>query len=578
MKSKPHRDGKFKIKQDGIWFEDSGDTPERIAPYIEKIADLTSSKGWQTLIKFENRRGEICTLTPPRSEVRKRQILRDLLTDQGYDWPPTGSERETLLTRFLADEPGKQIAIVEKTGWYKNDTFVSLDSAIGPKADNVRYREVGYAPEIPNIRGSRKIWRRVVSDIVPCSASAMLALGTPFGAPFHQILRIESGGFNLFGPPGKGKTSCAVAAVSVFGPSGRENLQTWDASPAALDEMRSEHSDMLVYLDDTGRAGKSDHQRIDTLSDGIFRLTTGLARRRSKRFKVDLGLGSSWLALLSTSVRSIRDISLAADSHVFGGEEVRLIDVPAVASEKLGIFEKCPEKYENTAAAVYALEKACAANYGVAGREYISKIVADKAASTEFVRKMVDRFLKHVGVEDSSESRYAKRFGLAYAGLKLAEKHGVIRLPKNSAWKAINLCYRRAREVAPSYPRMVAQASSNLRKALLELDGIIDLSRNGRTTTKAKFADCRGILLDYAKHGLVYAVKLEELGALSGTPLTSRQVMDRLKERGLLIQVKGGKATIPISVPGIGKADRQRLVCIKTRELKAQTPDGSDDD
>lgn len=568
MKSTSRRDGKFKIKDDGIWFEDAGGERLWIAPYIEKVADLTSKKGWQTLIKFKNRRDEVCTLTPPRKEVRKHSVLRDLLMDQGYDWPATKSEEEGQLIRYLAREPKKQIAIVEKTGWYKEHTFVFPDAAIGPDAERVRYREIGFAPEIPSLRGSLKRWRQVVSDVVSCSPSAMLAMGTAFGAPFHEPLRIESGGFNQFGPPGKGKTSSAVAAVSVFGPSGRENLESWDASEAAIDELRCEYSCMLVCLDDIGRAGKSDHQRIEKVSDTTFRTTTGLARRRSKRFKVDLGLGSSWLALLSTSVRSIRDISLAAGSHVFGGEEVRLIDVPAVASEKLGIFEKCPEKYDSTAAAVYELEKTCAANYGVAGREYIAKIVANKPNAIEFVRERIDSFLRHVGAEGNSEVRYAQRFGLAYAGLKLAHKYGIIRLPEKAAWKAINTCYRRAREAAPSFPRVATAAFENLRTALLELDGIIDLSRNGRTTTKDKFGDCSGILLDYAKHGLVYAVKLEELGGLSSTTLTSQQILDRLRERGLLVQVKGGKATIPVTVPGIGKESRQRLVCIKARELK----------
>ena len=278
-----------------------------------------------------------------------------------------------------------RIALVEKTGWFDHRTFVFQDAAIGPDAKSVRYRSLEEQDRGSGVAGDLATWSSIIK-IVRCSSVALLALGTSLGAPFHQLLRIEGGGFNLFGRRGTGKTSACVAAESVWVKSGREIVDTWDVSPTALDELKSERSDMLAYLDDMARAGANNSKRIEKVSDGIFRLTTGAARKRSKKFKVDPGLPPSWIAVLSTSVPSLVDISLAAGSHVFAGEEDRLIDVPAVVSEELGIFETCPRGFNDTRAAAFALESISAANFGVAGRAYIKKIVADKDNAVHFVK------------------------------------------------------------------------------------------------------------------------------------------------------------------------------------------------
>ncbi|MBY0370052.1 DUF927 domain-containing protein [bacterium] len=562
--------GKFKLRDDGVWHHVTGEEPTFIAPYIRKKASLISRRNWQTLFEFRDEEGKVQFVTPLRSEARSVKTIRELLINRGYKWPTIKSPQEGYLVEYLRPEPKHRISLVEKTGWDQGDTFVFPDAAIGPRAANVKYRSLSTASHSSEVKGDHAKWRSAINKIVPYSSSAMLALGTAFGAPFHQLLRIESGGFNLFGSAGKGKTSECVAAQSVFSKSGREHVLTWDITETGLDELRCERSDMLVYLDDMGRAGNSDARKIEKITDAAFRLTTGSARRRSQAFSVDPEAPSAWVALLSTSVRSMIEISLAAGSHVFGGEEVRLIDVPALASQKLGIFESCPPSFANTRAAIYQLESVCAENYGVAGRAYISKIVEDKERAAKYVRKMVDHFVEASGASGSSETRYVQRFGLAYAGLKLASRYNVIRLPEKAAWKAIRLCYRNARASAPTYPETLDKAFGRLRASLLRLDGLLDLRKPGQKTTNCQFKNSKGVALIHETHGEYFAVKLDALTTLSDSALSARQIVDCLKDKGLLISVKGGKSTIPVTIPGIGKSDRQRLVCIKHLALKRE--------
>lgn len=564
--------GKFTLRDDGVWHRSPGAEAAFIAPYIRKKESLISRRDWFTAIEFRDEEGKLRFVTPLRSDAANLKTIRDLLINRGYKWPHLKSEEERLLIKYLQPEPQVRVKLAEKTGWDEDTTFVFPDAAIGPRAQAVRYRSLSTVCREPEFKGDLAKWRAVISKIIPYSSSAMLALGTAFGAPFHQPLRIESGGFNLYGPAGKGKTSECVAAQSVFSKSGREHVLTWDITETGLDELRCERSDMLAYLDDMGRAGNSDARRIEKISDGAFRLTTGSARRRSKTFKADPEAPSAWVALLSTSVRSMLDISFAAGTHIFGGEEVRLIDVPAISSNKLGIFEECPPSFDSTRAAIYQLECVCAENYGVAGRAYITQVVENRQRAISFIRKKVDRFVDSVGASGTSETRYVQRFGLAYAGLKLASHYGIIRLPEKAAWKAINLCYRNAREAAPTFPGVLDKAFAKLRAALLEMDSLIDLRTPGEKTTKANLDDADGVVLRHETYGVYFAVKLEALGKLSDSPLSARQITDFLKEKDLLFLVKGGKSTVPITVPGIGKHKRQRFVCIRRQSLKQQFP------
>jgi len=572
MAKKLHRPGKFKIKEDGVWHHNPPDDPEFVAPYIVKKASfIGANKKWHTQFQFKNTRGQVETLELPRSDARNSKTLRDNLIDRGFDWPPVKSQEEADLLKYLSSEPDRQIEWVAKTGWYKETSFVFQDSVIGPEMANVKFKPMGDNAVAAGTRGDLATWKKLISRVVPCSNSAMLALGTAFGGPFHQLLRIESGGFNLFGPKSKGKTTAAVAAQSVYGISGRDEVQTWDITETALDELRCEHSDMLAYLDDMGRAGGDNKDRIKRIGDAAFRLTTGKPRRRSKSFKVDPSFPSSWLAILSSSVHSMLDISLAAGSHAFGGEEVRLIDVPAVASDKLGIFDECPEGYDNSRAASFALETMCSKNYGVAGREYVRRIVEDQAAAVEYVEKRIAAFIEASGAAGDSEYRYVQRFALAYAGLRLAAKFGLITLQKEAAWKAVRNCYARARRAAPTFPLMLDNAVHALREALFKKKGILDLSRPGRKITRAKFDTCSGILTRHTTGELIYAVKFEDLGTLCDSSLPATQIVEELKDRGLIVCVKGGKSTIPVTIPGIkAKEFRPRLICICQRKLDQQ--------
>ncbi|MGE3335516.1 MAG: DUF927 domain-containing protein [Rhodospirillaceae bacterium] len=582
MAKKQHRPGKFKVKEDGVWHHNPPDDPEFVAPYIVKKASfIAADKKWHTQFQFKNTGGQVQTLELPRSDARNSKTLRDNLIDRGFDWPQVKSQEEVDLLKYLSSEPDHQIEWVAKTGWYKGTTFVFQDGAIGPEMANVKFKPMDDNSVSAGTRGDLATWKKIVSQVVPCSNSAMLALGTAFGGPFHQLLRIESGGFNLFGKKSKGKTTAAVAAQSVYGISGRDEVLTWDITETALDELRCEHSDMLAYLDDMGRAGDNDKDRIERIGDAAFRLTTGKPRRRSKGFKVDPNFPSSWLAILSTSVRSMLKISMNAGSHVFGGEEVRLIDVPAVASDELGIFDRCPEGYDNSRVASFTLETMCSQNYGVAGREYVRRIVEDQAAAVEYVKKRITAFIEAAGAAGDSEYRYVQRFALAYAGLRLAAKFGVITLQKEAAWKAIRSCYARARRSAPTFPIMLDNAVHALREALSEKKGILNLSRPGHKTTRAKFDSCSGILTRHTTGELIYAVKLEDLGTLCRSSLPVGQILQELKERNLMVLIDGGKSTIPVTIPGIkAKEFRPRLICILQRKLDLQKkrPSNAGDD
>lgn len=564
MSKKVTGSNKFEVNERGVWHRYQPRRLRRVAPYIKKTSNLVrlSDGTWHVEFEFVDESDEKQTQVVSRPDSKKPQKLREALESRGYEWPMAKSTAEKRLLEYLAPKPIERIDWLAKTGWHNEATFVFQDSSIGPESAKVKFRPLDSAWRPAGTIGGLAAWREAFSTIARFSTSALLMCGTAFGGPFHQLLRIEPGGFNGYGPKSKGKTSSAAFAQSIYCMSGRDEVETWDTSETRLDELRCEHSDMVVYLDDMGRAGKDDNERIKRISDAAFRLTTGKPRGRSKGFKVDPNYPSAWVAVLSTSVRSLFAISAAAGSHVFGGEEVRLIDVPAVVSEELGIFDSCPPGYKNTRDAVYALEMAASKNYGVAGREYLRRIIEDRRAAIAFVEDRIKYFVELLGSPGDSEYRYVQRFALAYAGLELATKLGVVELPQGEALTAIKSCYDRARAAAPNFSKMLGDALSNLAASLSEQIGIIDLSHPGQKTTMEKFGAASGVLMAHENGHLFYAIKIEQLGKLSSSTLSPKHILSELKARQAVRQMKGGKSSVPTTVPGLGKLKRQRLVWI----------------
>ena len=152
---------------------------------------------------------------------------------------------------------------------------------------------------------------------------------------------MDSFAINWFGSTSEGKTLALTVAASVaglFGP-GRD-LPSWANSIPGFEGQAMGHRDCILPLDET-----ADGEKEMSLDKRARAMAFGIARNRPRRLAPTheraQGLkGREYrVIVLSSSERALTEIAIKAGSPRLGGEEVRLIDVPASEPGSQGVFD-----------------------------------------------------------------------------------------------------------------------------------------------------------------------------------------------------------------------------------------------
>ena len=145
-----------------------------------------------------------------------------------------------------------------------------------------------------------------------------------------------------------GKVTPLLMASSVWGGMpGRSGgfMETWATTVEGAERLMLQHSDGFLALDETNLADKA--KRV--IREVIFRLAAG----RQKVRYTDTGVTvSRRLVFLSSSNEPLAQLLAGSAGRVIRAAEVRLLSVPARASEKFGIFDRLPDGFAHSSAAV----------------------------------------------------------------------------------------------------------------------------------------------------------------------------------------------------------------------------------
>jgi hypothetical protein len=103
--------------------------------------------------------------------------------------------------------------------------------------------------------------------------------------------------------------------------------------------------------------------------------------------------------------------------------------------------------------------------------------VLDGRGSVGGDHQLVDKFVHHVGAGGHGcEVRFAQKFGVVYAAMKMGIDAGLLPWPKSLPQKVATKCYRRARNAAKTDQERAAEGVGKLRKQI-EADGrLVDAS------------------------------------------------------------------------------------------------------
>ena len=276
-----------------------------------------------------------------------------------------------------------------------------------------------------------------------------------FAAPLLEFTSEESGGFHFYGESSKGKSTCARALCSLWGPANeRGEMGTWRTTDNGLESAAAAHTHLPLILDEIGQASPALLQSIIYMlgnERGKGRATKGLEARRVLTWR---------LLFLSTGEETIEDYATKAPGKkgaLKEGVKMRMADIPAVAGgPEFGVFdgEFDPTKTKDerlALAAQYANQINTASKseaYGTAGPAFIRALIAHIAAigvsqfESNLREQMSDWVTKHCGTKDTQIVRVARRCALIAKAGELAIRLGVLPWPASMASEFAAKCFR----------------------------------------------------------------------------------------------------------------------------------------
>jgi uncharacterized protein (DUF927 family) len=404
-------------------------------------------------IRFRTRHGNSIRECFPCSNLlpENRSTIKNRLADLGYEWPDDVALTKAMFEALAKSQPKRRFRLVRAPGWYgsvfaipgrafapgDNDTEVHID----PKSDaHVGAFVLG--------EGSLRDWQERVAKPSRKSSRLRVSIAASLAAPFLRPLGMDSFGINWFSDTSDGKTLCLVVAASVTGLLGDEGLPCWADSESGLEAIARGHRDCVMPLDETA---DGEHQMsLEKKAQRVaFLIARGRPRKLSPVYERNHNLANREfrIILFSSSERALRQIAHVARARRLGGEEVRLMDIPASEPTSLGIFDGSitaslgKSLPETTKELVETLRANAIKHQGHAIHALLRRYVNDPHG-LETLKKYKRQFEYEAAIAGAHNAHYRVRsnFALMYAAAALAIDYGILPWGKGRTFRAIEKC------------------------------------------------------------------------------------------------------------------------------------------
>ncbi|MEN6532509.1 MAG: DUF927 domain-containing protein [Bryobacteraceae bacterium] len=437
-------ESEFRSDEKGLYLvpKDRTKEPQWIAPPLTVIARTRdfNGDGAGVLIEFttwEGRRKQ--RIIPLKTLMGEGREGLEALLDAGYQPKRGRSCFDRVKDYIYSTNPSNWVRITARTGMH-GSSFVFPDRTIGAQdTEQVLFYSEEPVTHRYHTAGSVTDWREGIGLLCRGNTRLVLAVSAAFAGPLLPLLKAQSAGLHFRALSSKGKTTALLVAGSVWGGDAQTGfLDTWKSTAAGLELRASLHNHSLLTLDEIGLASP------DEVSEAIYALCNGTGKIRATRTLTARASSQFTLMFLSSGERGLSEYLRAAGRVMKGGQDVRLIEIPADSESGQGLFEKVPPEFENPATFANALKERARRYYGTPIEAYLHLVTSNIDAVTQQVQNRRKVFVqKNVTKDDSGEVwRVAETFGLIAAAGELATQLGITGWKPGEAQCAAEVCFR----------------------------------------------------------------------------------------------------------------------------------------
>lgn len=446
----------FILDKEGLWWDEGEDqdgnqkAPYFIAAAFEVVGEANDGTGmaWGLVLRWKDRDYRQHQWSVPKRLVHADGgRIAEELEDAGLHCNPA-PKAKGLLKNFIGGVRSKRRRIcVDRTGWHlangKNVFILPGGEAYGPAASSVILQTDHAGTDGAFLAaGTLADWQKHVARLAAGNDRLVLAICTALATPLLDIVGGDSGGIHVMGDSQTGKSTTLYVGGSVWGKGARgAQVRQWRATANGLESAAAETSDTVLILDEMGQASSND------VADTIYMLANGSGKLRAGK-EGGARRSRTWRTMfLSTGEVTLGAKMAEAGRKMMAGLEVRLVNLPADAGRRMGVFQQLHE-FAKPGDLAKHLQAAAKTDYGTAGRAFLTHLVRSRVTDQKALEGRIKGeqagFAKaHVPEDAAGQVRsVADRFALIGAAGELAIAWGVLPWQAGEAIGAAGACFR----------------------------------------------------------------------------------------------------------------------------------------
>lgn len=344
----------------------------------------------------------------PLRELGEREGWK-MLKDRGLNLTSRNNLRNELADYLQNLNKGNRQLwkITNATGWQNGAYILPNGEVIGEPDTPVRFRSQSATSSGYDIKGTIETWRNKVANYLLGNPSQMLGVAVAFSAPMIALLKAESFGVHLFEDSGRGKSTVADIANSIYGNAEKIAL-TWDTTHVGITNEAAARNDGFLTIDEIGQGRAKETEKI------AYTLFNNVGRIRGKKDGGNHEILRWRVTALSFGEKDLETHLAEKGIQINAGQLVRLLNVPFETA-------KCYHGLKDGKAHADYLKQASKENYGIVGREWVKFLAENSQIVLDTYSRIKAKWLERPPEDaDPQVFRVAGRFAILETALHLS--------------------------------------------------------------------------------------------------------------------------------------------------------------